>query len=393
MVDVAALFVAYLVSQFYRSFLAVLAPALRDDLGVDAATLSDAAGAYFLAFAFAQFPVGIWLDRFGPRRTSGWLLTLGAGGGGVLFAMADGPGMVIAAMALIGAGCAPILMAGMVIFARRYPPVRFATLSGAMIGFGSLGNVMGASPLAWAVEAFGWREVILGLSVATAAIGMGLLALIKDPPLLRAPGDRAWKGILEVLRLPALRFLIPLALFNYALSAGIRGSWAGPYLADVHGMDAIGIGQATLWMALAMVAGNFIVGPLSNRLGTIKWLLLPLNGAGVGCTLALALSNPSAGTAAALLALIGLFGASYALLMTHAKAYLPLHLTGRGVTLMNFFGIGGVGLGQIVTGRIHSFASAESAAPALAYDAVFGYYAAALAAALFIYAFSSDVRR
>lgn len=393
MIDVAALFVAYLVSQFYRSFLAVLAPALREDLGIDAATLSDAAGAYFLAFAFAQFPVGIWLDRFGPRRTSGWLLTLGAGGGGVLFAMADGPGMVIAAMALIGMGCAPILMAGMVIFARRYPPARFATLSGAMIGFGSLGNVLGASPLAWAVDAFGWREVILGLSAVTAMIGMGLLVLIKDPPLLRAPGDGAWSGILEVLRLPALRFLIPLALFNYALSAGIRGSWAGPYLADVHGMDAAGIGQVTLWMALAMVAGSFMVGPLSNRLGTIKWLLLPLNGAGAGCTLALAFSTPSAGTASMLLAFIGLFGASYALLMTHAKAYLPLHLTGRGVTLMNFFGIGGVGLGQIVTGRIHSFASAESASPALAYDAVFGYYAAALVAALFIYAFSSDVRR
>ncbi|MFT4794397.1 MAG: MFS family permease [Paracoccaceae bacterium] len=393
MIDVAALFVAYLVSQFYRSFLAVLAPALRADLGIDAATLSNAAGAWFLAFAFAQVPVGIWLDRYGPRRTSGWLLTVGAGGGGVLFAMADGPGMLIAAMALIGVGCAPILMAGMVIFARRYPPVRFATLSGAMIGFGSLGNVLGASPLAWAVEIWGWREVILGLSVVTAAIGLGLLAVIKDPTRIHAPGDNALRGLLEVLRLPALRFLIPLALFNYALSAGIRGSWAGPYLEDIYGMDAIGIGQATLWMALAMVAGNFIVGPLSNRFGTIKGVLLPMNGAGVGCTLALALSNPSAGTASILFALIGLCGASYALLMTHAKAYLPLHLTGRGVTLMNFFGIGGVGLGQIVTGRIHSFATAEFAEPGIAYDLVFGYYAVALTAALFIYAFSSDVRR
>lgn len=393
MIDVAALFVAYLVSQFYRSFLAVLAPALKTDLGVDAATLSNAAGAWFLAFAFAQFPVGIWLDRFGPRRTSGWLLTVGAGGGGVLFAMADGPEMLIAAMALIGIGCAPILMAGMVIFARRYAPARFATLSGAMIGFGSLGNVLGAAPLAWAVDAYGWREVLLALSAATGAIGVGLLVVISDPPLLRTPGDKAFRGLLEVLRLPAMKFLIPLAVFNYAVSAGIRGSWAGPYLGDVHGMDAIGIGNATLWMALAMVAGNFIVGPLSNRLGTIKGVVLPMNGAGVGCTLALALSDPSAGTAVILFALIGLFGASYALLMAHAKTHMPLHLTGRGVTMMNFFGIGGVGLGQIITGKIHSFATAESAAPGIAYDAVFGYYGVALALALFIYAFSSDVRR
>ncbi len=217
--------------------------------------------------------------------------------------------------------------------------------------------------------------------------------MISDPPLLRAPGDKALRGLWEVLRIPTLKFLIPLAVFNYAVSAGIRGSWAGPYLADVHGMDAIGIGAAMLWMAMAMVAGNFIVGPLSNRLGTIKGMLLPMNVTGVCCTAALALAAPSAGMATVLLALIGLFAASYPLLMAHAKSHMPLHLTGRGVTLMNFFSIGGVGLGQLITGRIHSFASAEYADPAIAYGAVFGYYAAALALALFIYAFSSDPRR
>ncbi|MGG7564658.1 MFS transporter [Rhodovulum sp. DZ06] len=392
MIDVAALFIAYLVSQFYRSFLAVLAPALREELGVDPATLSDAAGAWFLAFAVAQIPVGMGLDRIGPRRVAGWLMIGGAGGGGALFAMAESAEMLIASMALIGVGCAPVLMSGMVIFARRYPPARFATLSGAMIGFGSLGNVLGAAPLAWGVEAFGWREVMLALAGLGVAIGGLVLTMVKDPPLAAEAGDSPLRGFVAVMKLRILWWLIPLGIFNYAVSAGLRGSWAGPYFEDVHGLDAEGIGAVTLWMALAMVAGNFVVGPLAHRLGTTKWVVFTLNLAAAGCTGALALGGTGEAAAAWLFGLIGLCGATYALLMAQARSFVPLHLTGRGVTLMNFFSIGGVGLGQIVTARIHSFADATWSSGALAYQAVFGYYALALLGALAIYLFSRDAR-
>jgi len=111
------------------------------------------------------------------------------------------------------------------------------------------------------------------------------------------------------------------------------------------------------------------------------------------CTLALAVAAPGTAAAVALIAAIGLFGATYALLMAHARTFMPLHLTGRGITLMNFFIIGGVGLGQMVTGRIHSFAFAKYTSLPVAYDAVFLYYAIASLAALAIYAFSRDAGR
>ena len=81
--------------------------------------------------------------------------------------------MVIAAMALIGLGCAPILMAPLFIYARSYSPARFAVLASWTIAFGTAGNVIGAAPLAAAAEAFGWRPVIArsASSRATAAGG------------------------------------------------------------------------------------------------------------------------------------------------------------------------------------------------------------------------------
>jgi predicted MFS family arabinose efflux permease len=226
----------------------------------------------------------------------------------------------------------------------------------------------------------------------TVALAGLLLAVVRDPKRLTAEGDSPLRGLWTVMRLPALRLILPLMICSYAVSAGIRGSWAGPYLADIHGMDAIGIGQATLWMALTMAIGNFIAGPLAQRLGQLKWVVLPVNVAGALCALALATMTPGPATSVILIASIGLFGATYALLMTHARSFMPVHLTGRGITLMNFFIIGGVGMGQFITARLHTWQIAANGSQALAYDVVFGYYGGALMIALFIYGFSRNVR-
>ena len=81
MAGIATLAIAYVLSQFYRSFLAVLTPALTAELGANKAQLSFASGAYFIAFALAQFAIGVSLDRFGPKLTASMLLACGGAGG------------------------------------------------------------------------------------------------------------------------------------------------------------------------------------------------------------------------------------------------------------------------------------------------------------------------
>ena len=81
MAGIASLTFAYVLSQFFRTFLAVLTPALTVDLGVTKADLSIVSGAWFAAFAASQFVVGVALDRYGPRLTAAVLLAIGGGGG------------------------------------------------------------------------------------------------------------------------------------------------------------------------------------------------------------------------------------------------------------------------------------------------------------------------
>jgi MFS family permease len=378
----------YALSQFYRAFLAVLAEVLQADLGAGADDLALASGLWFLTFAFMQIPVGEALDRIGPRRTAGWLFLIGGAGGAVLFALATAPWHISAAMVLIGVGCSPVLMASFYIFSRVYPAAMFATLGSVMIGFGSLGNVAGTVPLAWAIETLGWRETLWGVAGVSALLALGVFLAVKDP-------ERIGKGqagsVLDLLRLPALWMIFPMLIVNYLAAGGLRGLWVAPYLSDVYGATNAVVGQATLYMGLAMIFGTFAYGPLDRIFRTRKWVIFGGNLLGTLAIAALAVF-PLAGYWPAILMIvaIGFFGSSFPVIMAHARAFVPPHLAGRGMTLMNLFGIGGVGVFQVITGRVYAGVEGDGVAVHLPYQAVFAVFAITMAIGLAAYMFSRD---
>lgn len=390
-IGIAALLLAYVLSQFYRAFLAVLSPALGADLGAAPADLAFASGVWFLTFAAMQVPVGAALDRVGPRRTTALVLAIGGGGGALLFALAQSPLQITLAMALIGVGCSPILMASYYIFARVYPAALFGTLAGATVGFGSLGNIAGSVPLAWAVQVLGWRAtmaVLAGLSLMVAGL---VLALVRDP----VPSPRAAEGkgasVLDVLAIRALWPIFAMMFVAYAPAAAIRGLWAGPYLGQVHGADAAGIGRGTLIMALAMIAGSLAYGPLERWMGTRKWVIFGGNLLTALACLALA-AWPQQGlwTGTLLLAAVGMFGATFALVLAHARAFVPPHLIGRGITLINLFSILGAATAQFATGPLFAAVRAADADPAAPFTAIFLGIGLAILGGLAVYLLARD---
>jgi sugar phosphate permease len=394
MSGIAALAIGYVLSQFYRSFMAVLTPVLTAELGASKADLSEASGAFFICFALSQFAIGVSLDRFGPRRTAGVMLGVCGGGGAFLFAVATKPWMVTVAMGLMGIGCGPVLMAILFIFARIYLPARFSVLASWMVAFGTAGNVIGASPLANASEAFGWRPVMVALGIVTVLTAAAVLVLVRDPAKAEdgQGGSGGFYGYVELFRLRKLWPVIPLMAVALAPSAGIRGLWAGPYMADIYKADTLLIGDVTFFMALSMVAGAFLYGPLDQIFRTRKWVAVAGTLVSFAALAYFAL-NPFTTVAAAtiMLVVIGVSGGSYGLLMAHARAFLPAHLTGRGVTLMNFFSVGGVGVMQFATGSVFT-ANMGPNGEVAAYGALFAFYAAAVGIALFIYLFARDAK-
>nr|WP_286174095.1 MFS transporter [Rhodobacter sp. NTK016B] len=380
--------IAYVLSQFYRAFLAVLSPLLERDLGALPEDLALSSGLWFLTFALMQIPVGAALDGIGPRRVAAWLLGVAGAGGALVFGLAQAPWHIHVAMILIGIGCSPVLMASYYIFGRIYPARVFATLAGAIIGFGTLGNLAGAWPLAWAAETFGWRAAVLTLAAATLIVALAVGRLVQDPPPLEQ-GAAGRGSVFDLLKIRALWLILPLMAVNYLPAAAIRGLWAGPFFADVYGASAIDIGWITLAMALAMVAGSFAYGPLDRVFGTRKWVVLVGNLMAAACILTL-WAVPAIGLlpATALVAGVGLFGSSFPLMVAHGRSFFPPHLLGRGVTLMNLFGIGGVGVLQTLSGRLYR--ATEPVAPEAPYQAIFLLFGLLLLAGCAVYLFSQD---
>jgi MFS family permease len=382
---------AYVLSQFYRVFLAVLTPVLGQEIGATPGDLATSSGLWFVAFALMQFPVGAALDRIGPRWTASVLLALGGGGGAIVFAMAQSPLALHLAMALIGIGCSPVLMASYVIFARLYSARVFGSLAGMMVGLGSLGNIAGAAPLAYVVESFGWRETLFGLAAITLVVALAIAAILRDPPRIeKKPGEGG--TLRELLAIRALWPILALMLVAYAPAAVIRGLWAGPYLHGVFAADATGIGRATLVMGLAMVLGNFALGSIDRAIGSRKWGVVVGVGVSAMCLGAL-MVMPAQGVwiSTALLAGLGFFGATYPAIMAHGRSFLPPHLIGRGVSFINLFSIGGAGLMQFGSRPVYEALSASGDATHT-FRMLFGFFLVPLLAGLVVYLFSQDNR-
>ena len=152
-----------------------------------------------------QIPVGMLLDRYGPRRVEPMLLAVAAAGA-LLFAVAEGlPGLALG-RAIIGAGVASCLMAPLKGIAMWYPVEKQASLAGWMMVSGGVGALAATTPIEIALRFGTWREIFVVLAALT--LGVAVWLWFRVPDIARhAPtaGFAAqWAGVQGGVRPPAL---------------------------------------------------------------------------------------------------------------------------------------------------------------------------------------------
>ncbi|MCC5977454.1 MAG: MFS transporter [Salinarimonas sp.] len=390
----AALIATYMISQFQRSAIGVLGPDLARELALDASRLGFLSSAFFLSFALAQIPVGIAIDRYGARNTL-IVSAVIALAGTLLFAVAETGTGLIAARALIGLGCASFFMAPLAIYARRFPPERFAILTSLTLGAGTLGTLVATAPLAAVAAWIGWRGAFFGMAGLTALI-IGAVMLSLPPRPRQAEARESWgealKGVGEALQVRSFWPVFFLHATTYSAFACIVGLWAGPWLSDVQGADLQMRGNLILIAAAAQITGIFAWGAADRWFRSYRRQALT---AGTICVGLLLIAGLVPLQGAALIAWLVFFGFAFGyvpIVTSHGKALFPDRLTGRGITLMNIATMGGVFVSQALTGlMVAQFAPDPGGGyPAQAYHAVFLALAAALALALAFYSRAID---
>jgi MFS family permease len=396
----AAIGVAYVMSQFYRTSNGVIAKDLSAEFSLSAEALGGLTGVFFLSFAAAQIPVGMLFDRFGVRRTLPVILTA-AMAGTVIYGLAGGFAELLAGRLLMGLGVSGVLVGALFVFGRWAPADRFATWMGRMIALGGIGVLLSTTPLGLAAETIGWRYAFFGAGAMTALGALLIFLLVRDappgaPPAVAKPESfkESVAGVVEVLRTRRLPSVMGMAFASYPVLTAILGLWGAPYMADVHGLDTVASGNILLMMSLALIAGNIVYGPLEQRLDTRKWLVVASAGLILLSFLTLALvPHPPLALAAALLVLVSFLSAYNIVIAGHGRALFPERLAGRGMAMMAIALMGGPAILQSVTGVIVGvFPSAGDAAPDGAYRAVFGFLAATVLVALLAYLRLPDIR-
>ncbi len=236
---------AYLLSYAFRSINAVIAPALVGEVGLSNADLGLLSSAYFLSFASLQLPLGIWLDKYGSRRTESALLLFAAVGAAVFASSSSLAGLWIG-RALIGVGVSACLMAPFKAYRQWFAPERQSQLASWMLVAGTSGALAATVPVNAALPLVGWRGVfwiMSGMIIAAAAAIFFLLKKVEATHLSAAPsaphatGQTDNKGYAYIFGNPYFRRMALLGMVNHGSFIALQTLWAGPWMITVLGMD------------------------------------------------------------------------------------------------------------------------------------------------------------
>src|SRR5688500_12092822 len=176
----------YFLSFFFRNVNAVISRDLSSEFALTPSDLGFLTAMYLLSFAAFQLPLGVLLDRYGPRRVVAALMCVAAAGA-LVFALARDFTMLSLGRALIGLGVSAGLMGAIKAFTLWFPLSRLASLNGLYLAAGGLGGLSATAPAEALVGPFGWRALFVLLAVLSLVAAVLVFFVVPEKPL---PGER-----------------------------------------------------------------------------------------------------------------------------------------------------------------------------------------------------------
>ncbi|WP_296942189.1 MFS transporter [uncultured Massilia sp.] len=368
-------------SSLLRNVNAVLAPDLVGALALGPGQLGLLTSAFFCAFALAQLPVGIALDRYGPRRVQLVLMLLAALGA-LLFACGRSFEQLVLARAVIGCGLGGCFMSAVKAVATWVEPKRLPSVQGYLIAVGGLGAASATLPVRALLHHTDWRGLFVLFALLSACAG--ILIWLVTP---RSGGDGGKGGaaptvrsVLDVYRAPAFRATVALVLVPHAVFFGLQGLWIGRWLSDVARFSDAAVAYLLYLGMASVIFGAIAVGMITEWAGRRGIAALDVAAAGVLVFVLVQAAmvcdwRPSLQTLSVLFTLVGtITGIEYAIVAQS----LPRALTGRAATCLNLLIFVGAFLVQAGFGQVVGLWPADAAGhyPATAYRVAFGALAA-----------------
>ncbi|MEU6661565.1 MFS transporter [Streptomyces sp. NPDC046821] len=252
----------YFVAVIFRTSLGVAGLDAVDRFHINASALSTFSILQLLVYAGMQIPVGLMVDRLGPKRvlTIGVVLfTLGQLG----FAFSPSYGTALLSRALLGCGDAMTFISVLRLGSRWFP-ARRGPLVGQLAGLvGMAGNLVSTLVIARLLHGVGWEAAFAGSAIAGVVVLVVMVLFLKDHPegfapepvhhtggafvrrqiqtAWREPGTRLGLWVHFTTQFPAMVFLL---------------LWGLPFLVEAQGLSRGTAGE----LLTLVVVSNMMIG-------------------------------------------------------------------------------------------------------------------------------------
>jgi predicted MFS family arabinose efflux permease len=337
----------YFMSYGLRSVNAVLAPELVGELGLSNAQLGSLTSAYFFSFALMQLPLGVWLDRYGPRRVNAVLMAIAAVGC-MMFALSNSFAALWIGRALVGVGLAAGLMASLTAFRQWFAPERQTQLAAWMLMAGTLGVLTATSPVQWLVPHTGWRGIFWIASAMLVAAAVALWVLLPRGREYRgaAPPSflRSIAGYGAVFRNSYFWRMAATGAIVQGGFVALQSLWIGPWFVRVLGMSPERSADHMFVFNLFLLCCFVVLGWVAPRVSQRPQALVTIVTFGTLATVLVEIAIALAGGPSAWLIWLALAGSAthYTLVQPRVAMVFPIELAGRALTAFNlviFIGI------------------------------------------------------
>ena len=330
----------YSISYFFRNANAIIEGDLVRELGLGPADLGLLTSVYFISFAAFQLPLGVLLDRYGPRRTEAVLL-LFAAVGALIFSQSDTLSGLIVGRLLIGLGVSVCLMAAFKAYVIWFSNQRLPMINGLQMVAGGLGALVATIPLQNVLSITDWRGVFTGLAIITVFASLFLWFIL---PEHQSSADKhpaiktQLKEMGQIFRSPVFWSIVPLTALSNGSFLAIHGLWIKPWLRDVASLGEGDTTQLLFAMTLAIIVGYFSLGIFTERISQL-FDIDPITVGVFGMTLFLTTQFSMAygwATSPLLLVVIfGFLGSSCILTFAGLAQIFPKKYSGRVSTILN----------------------------------------------------------
>ena len=338
-----------------RSSMVVASLDATERFNTTAAQLASLAVLQLVVYASMQIPVGIALDRFGPRL----MLSCGAlimASGQLIVAFAPGLEWAVAGRMLVGMGDA-FTFISMIRMVNNWMTGKAAALAQQWLAtIGQLGQIVSAIPFAAGLAIFGWTSAFAALAVSGSVAGLFVFVAALDGPQGRIKSQSNFAQVFAALRKNFNRGSVKAAFWTHFLTQSPGNVfallWGVPFLVEANGKTpAFASAMLTLFVVTNASMGP-VIGLLTARFQAYRHIIVYASGYSILAIWSIALLVPSPLPDLMVVALVVILGVGGPVSMV-AFDYSRSYVSNKELGAANgFINIGGFLAGLLMIGAI-----------------------------------------